>query len=79
MDRQTDSPAAMSGMIPATAGAVVEDGSRGKIPGVETVLLHGSGGVGVHRSGMAAAQGARCWSRGMAWLARVLGLDVVAR
>ena len=45
----------MSGMIPATAGAVVEDGSRGKIPGVETVLLRGSGGVGVRRSGVAAA------------------------
>ena len=79
MDRQTDSPAVMSGMIPATAGAVVEDGSRGKIPGVETVLLRGSGGVGVCRSGVAAAQGARGWNRGVARLARVLGLDVVAR
>ena len=52
--RRTDSPVVMSGTIPAAAGAVVEDGSRRKIPGVETVLLHGSGGVGVRRSGVVA-------------------------
>jgi hypothetical protein len=79
LGRRTDSPAVMSGMIPATAGAVVEDGSRGKIPGIETLFLRSSGGVGVRRSGVAAAQGARWCSRGMARLARVLGLNVVVR
>ena len=73
MGRRTDSPAVMSGMIPATAGAVVEDGSRGKIPGIETVFLRSSGGVRVRRSGVPAAQGARWWSRGVARLVRVLG------
>ena len=45
----------MSGTIPAVAGAAVEDGSRRKIPGIETVLLRGFGGVGVRQSGVAVA------------------------
>ena len=39
--RWADLPAAASGTILAVAGAVVEDGGRGEIPGVEVVLLRG--------------------------------------
>ena len=43
--RRADIPAAMSGTIPAAAGAVVEDGGREVDPGTRAELLRGFSGA----------------------------------